>query len=76
MDRILRITDLVSQLRLSRATIYRQMRAGTFPKPMALGPRAVGWTEEQVTTWLKSRPSAAALRTQRLELHDEITNQV
>ena len=30
---------------LSRSTIYARVKVGTFPAPVSLGPRAVGWTE-------------------------------
>lgn len=41
---------------LSATTIYELIRAGKFPKPVQLGPRAVGWRESEVLGWMKSRP--------------------
>jgi prophage regulatory protein len=31
------------------------MSEGTFPKPVSLGARAVGWIENQIDQWLESR---------------------
>lgn len=33
---------------LSRSTIYQYIKDGVFPKPVPLGPRAVGWLESDV----------------------------
>jgi len=59
-DRILRRPEVESRTGLSRSTIYTQMADGTFPKPVRLGKRAVGWTESSVAEWLSSREAADA----------------
>lgn len=33
---------------------------GTFPKPIQLGKRAVGWPESAIAEWLESRTNGAA----------------
>ena len=43
---------------LSRASIYRLMRAGHFPAPTRIGLRAVRWPEDEIRGWLESRPRA------------------
>ena len=40
---------------LSRSTIYAKVAAGSFPKPVKLGARAVGWRESDILEWLASR---------------------
>jgi len=35
------------------------MAAGTFPKNIKLGPRAVGWLETEIDDWLQSRIQAS-----------------
>ncbi len=40
---------------VKRSTLYDWLKAGTFPKPVALGGRLVGWRESDVTAWLDSR---------------------
>ena len=43
MEKILRLRAAKDWTGLSRSTIYLMMRAGTFPKNILLGARAVGW---------------------------------
>lgn len=52
---ILRLTDVKARSGLGRSTIYRRIREGTFPPPVRLGARAVGWVESEVEDWLTSR---------------------
>ena len=40
---ILRRREVERLTRLSKASIYRKMRTGTFPLPLKLGERAVAW---------------------------------
>lgn len=49
---ILRRKQVEARTGLSRSTIYARMADGTFPKPVSLGPRAVGWVESEITDWL------------------------
>jgi prophage regulatory protein len=37
---------------LSRSTIYLKIAKGTFPKPLSLGARAIGWLENDVESWI------------------------
>lgn len=40
---------------LSRSSIYQMMQDGTFPRPIKLGKRAVGWRAEDLENWLKEK---------------------
>ena len=51
--RILRLPAVRARTGLARSTIYLRMSEGRFPKPISLGPRAVGWIETEVDTWLQ-----------------------
>ncbi len=42
---ILRLPTVKTRTGLSRSTIYLRIAQGTFPKPVNLGGRAVGWLE-------------------------------
>jgi prophage regulatory protein len=44
---------------LSRSTIYLRISQGTFPKPVSLGGRAVGWLEAEVQQRLQRRIDAS-----------------
>lgn len=49
---ILRLPDVKARTGLSRSTIYLRVSQGTFPTPINLGPRAVGWIETEIEDWL------------------------
>ena len=40
---------------MSRSTLYKAMREGRFPNSVPLGPRAVGWLEQEVSGWIEAR---------------------
>jgi prophage regulatory protein len=39
---------------LSRATIYRLMKAGKFPRPRSIGTGSVRWRQSDVIAWQQS----------------------
>ena len=51
---ILRRKQVEVRTGLSRSTIYLRIQEGTFPKPINLGARAVGWVENEIEAWLAS----------------------
>ena len=52
---ILRLPAVKTSTGLSRSTIYFRIAQGTFPKPVGLGGRAVGWLEAEIQEWLERR---------------------
>jgi|AntRauMinimDraft_4_1070384.scaffolds.fasta_scaffold07855_2 prophage regulatory protein len=50
--RILRLKDVIEKTGLARATVYKYIAAGTFPKPIPLGGRSVGWVDSEVHDWI------------------------
>ncbi len=56
---ILRRPQVESRTGYRRSAIYALMAAGDFPKPIKLGPRAVGWLEAEINAWLASRIQAS-----------------
>ncbi len=52
---ILRLPLVKARTGLSRSTIYLRVAEGTFPKPVSLGARAVGWLEAEIDAWLAQR---------------------
>jgi len=53
-ERILRRKHVEQRTGLSRSTIYLRIQEGTFPRPVSLGPRAVGWLEQEIDDWLSA----------------------
>lgn len=56
---ILRLPAVKGMTGLSRSTIYQRVSESTFPKPVSLGGRAVGWLEAEVQGWLQARIDAS-----------------
>ena len=52
---ILRRRQVEQRTGLSRSTLDQSIRDGFFPKPVPLGPRAVGWLESDVSDWIATR---------------------
>jgi prophage regulatory protein len=52
---MLRLPAVKVRTGLSRSTIYLRISEGSFPKPISLGGRAVGWTESSINDWLNQR---------------------
>jgi prophage regulatory protein len=56
---ILRLPAVKAKTGLSRSTIYLRVVQKTFPKPIGLGGRAVGWLEAEIQDWLQRRIEAS-----------------
>lgn len=52
---LLKLPAVCQKVGLSKARIYAGIAAGTFPKPVALGERAVAWPEHEVDDWIQAR---------------------
>ena len=50
---IVRLNGVCFQTGLSKSTIYDQIKKGTFPKPIRLGARAVGWLQGDIHAWIE-----------------------
>ena len=53
--RVLRTTEVVERIGLSRSTLWRLERAGDFPERVHLGVNSVGWLETDIDSWLNNR---------------------
>jgi prophage regulatory protein len=62
--RILKINEVLELTSLSRATHFAKLNAKSksydpnYPKPIKLGPRSVGYVEQEVIDWLRARMEA------------------
>jgi prophage regulatory protein len=59
-DRFLRLPEVKDTVGLSRSTIYQHIEDGTFPKPISLGARAVGWLQSDIEKWVQNRVESGA----------------
>jgi len=53
--KIIRLKQVMETTGLARSTIYKYIAAGTFPKPVPLGGKSVGWVDEEVQEWVLAR---------------------
>ncbi|MEZ8105208.1 MULTISPECIES: AlpA family transcriptional regulator [Vibrio] len=53
--RLIKLKEVMSLTSLARATIYKYMGEGQFPKAVSSGCRSVAWVEEEVTDWVLER---------------------
>jgi len=53
--KILRLPEVKASVGLSRSTIYLRIEEGSFPKPISLGARAVGWLESDIEAWVSKQ---------------------
>ena len=56
--KFLRLPDVLERTGYRRTTIYEMIKAGNFPAPVHLGPRAVAWVESEVEDWMQERIDA------------------
>jgi prophage regulatory protein len=62
--KIIRRKELEARIGLSRSAIYGKLKKNpkrpteydaTFPRPIALGPKSVGWDQGEVDAWLAAQ---------------------
>jgi len=49
--RLLKMSDVVREVSLHRATIYRMIRRGEFPSSHLISRRRVVWREDEIEAW-------------------------
>ena len=50
--RILRLPEVIERVGQSRSTIYTGVKNGTFPKPLKLSLRLIGWRESDIDDYI------------------------
>jgi prophage regulatory protein len=55
---VYRLKEVRALIGLSTASIYRMVAAGTFPKPIRIGAKAIAWREADLEAWLAEREAA------------------
>ncbi len=55
LEKFLRLSEVRNRVPYSRATIYRLISSGEFPRPYSLGARAVAWREAEISAWIETR---------------------
>ncbi|RQS69187.1 AlpA family phage regulatory protein [Burkholderia sp. Bp8963] len=66
---ILRRRQVEQRTGLSRSTIYKRMRDGTFPPAIPLGGRMVGWRAADIERFLANPARYRASQAREPEMH-------
>jgi prophage regulatory protein len=53
-DRIVRIKTVLARTGLTRSTLYRKIKEGTFPKQVRISIHGAGWRESAVNQWIEN----------------------
>ena len=59
-DRLLRRDEVEKICAFTTSTLYRYVKARTFPAPIRTGERSVRWPLSDVLAWVGSRPRTAS----------------
>ena len=54
----IRLSDLVKFIPFGKATVYRKVKAGKFPKPKKLSERITAWAVEDIREWIAAQSQA------------------
>ncbi len=58
-NKFIRLQQVLESTGLSRTGAYGAMAAGTFPKGIKIGTRAVGWLESEINEWIEAQIAAS-----------------
>ena len=67
-DRILRVQEVEEVVGRDSVTIWRDEKAGRFPRRLKIGPRAVGWLQSEIQEWLQNRAAERPVPTDEPEV--------
>lgn len=56
-DRIIRLKTVLHRSGLSRSTVYRKMKEGTFPCQIPISSNGAGWSEAEINRWVANPPA-------------------
>jgi len=51
IEKIYRLPKVIELTGMSRSSIYIGINNGTFPKPIKIGHRSIGWPEHYIQEW-------------------------
>ena len=57
-DRLLTLAEVTQLTRLAKPTLYRMMKAGSFPRQIHLATQRVAWLRSEVLDWVAKQAAA------------------
>lgn len=55
MSNLMNVTEVLTELRISRATLQRMRECGDFIEPLVIGKRKLAWRRDDVAAWIAAR---------------------
>jgi prophage regulatory protein len=55
---LLKLDQVMAKTAKSRSAVYAGVKAGTFPKPVTVGTRAVAWVEHEIDEFIRGQIAA------------------
>jgi prophage regulatory protein len=52
---LIRLSEVLRRIQLSKAWVYKLIAQGKFPKPVKIGSRAIAFVESEVDDWINQR---------------------
>lgn len=52
---LLKLPEVIARTGFKKSKIWALARAGEFPQPLKLGPKASAWREHEVSEWVRGR---------------------
>ena len=59
-ERFISVAEVLDRVGFSRTHLYRKINAGSFPRPVPLGPQKVAFLESEIVEWMEERLRARA----------------
>ena len=60
LSRLISPAEVYRLTTLSRTTVYRRVRDGSFPPPARIGRQKMAWPEPSISAWIAAQPLAVA----------------
>ncbi len=60
-ERFISVAEVLDRVGFSRTHLYRKINAGSFPRPVPLGPQKVAFLESEIVQWMDERLRAREL---------------
>jgi prophage regulatory protein len=54
-QRFISVKEVLDRICLSKTELYERLKAGIFPKSIALGPQKVVFLESEIDAWMQAR---------------------
>ena len=52
---LISLEEVIARTAMSKTLLYKKIREGTFPRPVAVGARRRAWVEAEVADWIDAR---------------------